>query len=345
MEACSELKNATLDTDPLVSVIIPCYNGEEFLREAIESALEQTYRRVEVVVVDDGSVDGSAEIARAFPVRYLYQSNRGLSAARNAGLGESHGSYLVFLDADDRLKPDAIEIGVRVLTARPECAMAVGDHLFVCQDRLHFAASRKECLPAFHYEALLRSNFIEMVSSVIFRRSVLEKVGGFNTQLPAAEDYDLYLRIAREYPICCHRAVLAEYRIHSDNMSRNAQVMLTTTLSVLRAQAPYVRRHPRRLLAFLQGTRNWRRQYGRQLAYELARSLSLAQVPNLRRKLLLLLNYYPSGLAMFLVLRIAPGMHRNRPTICTRSAVQAAPLPHPAGTWLPAAPPQSTQVG
>ena len=331
------------DTGPLVSVIIPCYNGEAFLQEAIESALSQSYRRVEVVVVDDGSTDRSSEIARSFPVRYLYHPNRGLSASRNVGLLASTGSYVVFLDADDRLKPDAIETGLGVLTERPECAMAVGDHVFICQDRLHVAPSRKECLPELHYEALLKSNFIEMISSVLFRRSVLDEMGGFDAQYPVAEDYDLYLRIARKYPICCHSAVLAEYRIHNANASRNSQLMLATTLKVLRTQAPYVRRDGRRLIAFLEGLHNWRRQYGRQLAHEMAGSFPLAKIPNLGRKLLLLLNHYPNGIAMFLLLRLAPGLQKSGATICTRSAVQS---PQRAGTWLPAThSSSSTQIG
>ncbi len=340
-------KNAqiVLDTDPWVSIIIPCYNGEAFLQEAIESALGQSYRRVEVLVVDDGSTDRSAEIACAFPVRYFYHSNRGLCATRNVGLRESKGSYIVFLDADDRLKPDAIETGLSVLIERPECAMAVGDHQFVCPDRLHVAASRKECLSSMHYEALLKSNFIEMISSVLFRRSVLEEMGGFNPEFRVAEDYDLYLRIARAYPICCHSAVMAEYRIHGENVSHNSQLMLTTTLQVLRTQAPFVRGDALRLLAFLSGLRNWRKQYGRQLAYEMGRALSLAQIPDLGRKLLLLLNNYPGGLALFLLLRTMPDLKKNKLTICTRNAVQATPHPHRAGTWLPAAHSQSTQVG
>ena len=108
--------------DPLVSVIVPCYNGAAFLEEALRSALAQSYGEVEVVVVDDGSTDSSAEIARRFPVRYIRQENRGLSEARNTGIRESKGSYLVFLDADDRLKPRAIETGLGALALRPDCA-------------------------------------------------------------------------------------------------------------------------------------------------------------------------------------------------------------------------------
>src|SRR5436309_2384320 len=101
---------------PSVSVIIPCYNQGHFLADAIERALEQSYRPLEVIVVDDGSSDESSEVARRFEgVRLMRQPNRGLSAARNAGLAASAGDYLVFVDADDRLLRDALQAGVNGL--------------------------------------------------------------------------------------------------------------------------------------------------------------------------------------------------------------------------------------
>jgi glycosyltransferase involved in cell wall biosynthesis len=332
--------------EALVSVIIPCYNSEAFLEEAIESAMAQTYSPVEIIVVDDGSTDRSPQIAQSLPVRYVRQPNRGLAASRNLGIRESKGSYIVFLDADDRLKPEAIETGVRILAQRPQYAMAVGDHLFVSHNGSYLAASRKNCPAAFHYEALLRSNFIEMVSTVLFRRSVLEEAGGFDTRFRVSEDYELYLRVAKTHAIYCHPAIVAEYRIHESNMSRNAELMLITTLRVLRSQAPYARNDFRRLSAFLEGLRNWRKQYGRRLTSELAHSSSSLPAKQLRRKLWLLADHYPQGLMMLLLYRIMPGLgertagirgqHGHEPL---RSSPKAAP-PNPSRaqsttrTWL-----------
>src|SRR5918995_1252705 len=111
----------------LVSVVIPCYNQAHFLVEAIESVLAQSYPRFEIVVVDDGSTDDTSEVAARYPgVRYVYQNNQGVSAARNSGLARSEGEYVVFLDADDRLLPEALEAGLRCLEARPECAFVSG---------------------------------------------------------------------------------------------------------------------------------------------------------------------------------------------------------------------------
>src|ERR687894_2072239 len=99
----------------LVTVVIPCYNQAHFLGEAIESVLSQTYPHFEIVVVDDGSTDNTSEVASGYPpdkVRLIRQENKGLSAARNAGLGRSGGEYVVFLDSDDRLLAEALEVGV-----------------------------------------------------------------------------------------------------------------------------------------------------------------------------------------------------------------------------------------
>jgi GT2 family glycosyltransferase len=229
------------------------------------------------------------------------------------------------LDADDRLRPEAIEIGMRSLIQRPQYAMTVGDHLFVSQNGSYLAPSRKNCPPSFHYEALLRSNFIEMVSTVIFRRSVLEEAGGFDTRFRVSEDYELYLRVARDHAIYCHPAVVAEYRIHESNISRNAELMLITTLRVLRSQAPYVRGDLRRLSAFLDGLRTWRKKYGRRLTLELAHSSSALPAKQRRRKLWLLADHYPQGLMMLLLYRIMPGLGKRAAGIRRQHGNGAAP--------------------
>jgi glycosyltransferase involved in cell wall biosynthesis len=310
----------------LVTVIVPCYNGAIFLEETLKSALAQSYPSVEIIVIDDGSSDNSGEIARRLPVRYLRQENRGLCAARNAGIRESKGSYLLFLDADDRLKPEAIACGVRALDAHPDCALAVGDHVFIAGDGSYLGNSVKVAAMDHHFEALLKSNFIEMISSVLFRRSIFEQVGGFNPCLRVAEDYDLYLRIARVRPIYCHTAIVAEYRMHDANTSLNSELMLTTTLQVLKAQERYVRSDAGRLLAYREGIHSWRRQYGRQLVMELASSSSALGADGLRHKLRILAGYYPQGLLMFALLCMMPAIGQRR-----RCPVRGAPYWNTSG--------------
>ena len=305
---------------PLVSIIIPCYNGAAYLEEALLSALAQSYPEVEVLVVDDGSTDTSPEIAQRFPVRYIRQPNRGLSGARNRGIQECNGAYLVFLDADDRLKPRAIESGFRALERHPDCALVVGNHEFISGDGSYLSPSKKVAIRHSHYEALLKSNFIEMISSVLFRRSIFDEVGVFDRNLPVAEDYELYLRIARVRPVCSHTAVVAEYRKHKENMSHNSELMLTTTLKVLSSQEDFVAGDAHRQGALRTGLRSWRKQYGRQLAFELATCFSTMVADQRRRKLRILAANYPQGLLIMFLSRLLPSISRHQ------SAASSQPL-------------------
>src|ERR671910_2125032 len=148
---------------PLVSVVIPCYNQAHFLGEAIESVLSQTYPHFEVVVVDDGSPDNTQEVASRYPgVRYIRQENQGLAGARNAGIRRSNGSYLVFLDADDRLLADALEAGLASLKEHPECSFVFGCCQHIATDGSPLASAQTPCACAErdHYLALLRQNYI-----------------------------------------------------------------------------------------------------------------------------------------------------------------------------------------
>ena len=144
----------------LVTVVVRCYNGAAYLGEALESALNQTHPAVEVLVIDDGSTDHSPAIAQSYPVRYLRQENRGLSGARNTGIGQSRGRYLVFLDADDRLLPGAIASGLRILRQQPACVLAVGAHAFISAGGMRLRIATKDHAMISVYEALLRSNVI-----------------------------------------------------------------------------------------------------------------------------------------------------------------------------------------
>src|ERR1051325_1413095 len=116
-----------MNEQPLISVIIPCYNQGHYLAQAIDSALDQLYPSLEVIVVDDGSTDGTPLVAASYPaVRLVRQPNSGLAAARNRGLADCRGTYVVFLDADDRLEPGALRAGASRLDSLPECAFVYG---------------------------------------------------------------------------------------------------------------------------------------------------------------------------------------------------------------------------
>jgi glycosyltransferase involved in cell wall biosynthesis len=289
---------------PLVSIIIPCYNGEQFIREAIDSALAQTYPHTEIIVIDDGSVDCSKEIILRYPVRYFYSHRKGVSAARNRGIQESLGEYIIFLDADDRLLPRAIHTGLALLSQHTSCCMAVGAHNIISANGKFICSRTKPLTVNDHYSQLLRSNFIECTSTALFRRDSIVQTGLFNAALHGAEDYEFYLRLARRYPICCHIETVTEYRVHDTNASRDSLLMLTSTLDVIRSQRPFVFRNPRRLLSYIFGSLSWRRQYGRQLTRELA--ISNDRAAYRIGHWLTLLKTYPLGTAIALAGRMLP---------------------------------------
>ena len=293
------------DGNPLVSVIIPCYNSVRYLAETIESVLAQTYPRVEIILVDDGSTDGTAEIAQGYPVSYVYQDNRGISAARNTGFLHSKGKYVLFLDHDDRLLPKGVEAGVKLLELHPECAIAVGEHKFIGPDGTEIGYSRKHAAKSDHYLRLLAHNFIETPCSALHRRSSLELAGVFDESVQGAEDYELYLRIARQSALITHKAPVAEYRLHDSNTSGNAERMFLVSLQVLQMELPYLQGDAEKLRMHRRGVRFVQREFGRRLTRELIGNRQ-AMNPESRRKLELLRRHYRVGFAAVVVSRILP---------------------------------------
>src|ERR1044072_7818577 len=193
----------------LVTVIIPCYNQGRYLGEAIESALGQSYKNVEVIVVDDGSTDNTLEVASRYErVESIRQDNRGLAEARNAGLRASRGEYIVFLDADDRLKENAIEAGVDSLDAHPSCAFAYGHVRLIGEDGSILSVPDQPTIERDHYAELLRHNYIWTLGAVIYRRECIDSAGRFNSSINASADYDLNIRLARVFPVRCHCALV-----------------------------------------------------------------------------------------------------------------------------------------
>lgn len=246
----------------LVSVIIPCFRQAHFLAEAIESALAQTHPHVEVIVVDDGSPDDTAAVAARYQaVRYLRQSNQGLARARNAGFARSTGEYVVFLDADDRLLPEAVAVNCDQLESRPDCAFVAGHYRFVDANGILLDEWEAEPVESDPYLHLLKRNYIGNPATVMFRREAVRAVGGFRAWPTGAEDYDMYLRVTRLFPVCRHGRLIVEYRRHGRAMSDNPVLMLIGTLRALRAQRRHVRREPVYLAAYPEGIQNWRDHY------------------------------------------------------------------------------------
>jgi glycosyltransferase involved in cell wall biosynthesis len=283
-------------TPPLVSIVIPCYNQGQYLGEAIESTLAQTHRHVQVIVVDDGSTDETSRIASAYPeVIYRHQPNAGTAAARNRGLRESRGELLVFLDADDRLLPNAVARGIAGLAGHPDAALVTG-HV-----RLIHADGTPDVVPVQHHEpagylALLRWNYIWTPGVALYRRTALEAVGAFDASAGGSADYDLNIRIARRLPIACHHHVILEYRQHEANMTRDPAHMLRSAVSVRRREKRYAT-GPGARDAWRAGVKEAQAEFGARLIDRVKGDLVNGRPRRAARGLLCLLRHHPAGLA------------------------------------------------
>jgi glycosyltransferase involved in cell wall biosynthesis len=258
----------------LVSVVIPCYQQAQYVGEAIESVLAQTYPHLEVIVVDDGSTDNVGAIASRYPgVRCIREPNSGAAAARNAGIRNSNGDFLIFLDADDRLLPQGVQAGVQALEARQECAAAIGTYRRTTFDNRPLETHEQPPVNERQYEQMMEDNWAGFPARAIYRRSLFEHVRGFDTAIDGTADFELNLAIAREFPIASHETMVAEHREHASNMSDDASKMLSETLVAMRRQRPHLKGDRERKRAYRQGMRSWKRYWGDLLAAQVRREM------------------------------------------------------------------------
>ncbi|ANE49633.1 glycosyltransferase [Flavisolibacter tropicus] len=247
----------------LISVVITCYNHGKYLTEAIRSIDKQHNVNVEIVVVDDGSTDNTKAIAESFPhVKYVYQENKGLSAARNTGIKNSTGTYLLFLDADDWLLDESLATNLKYLKEDQHYAFVSGTYQYAFEKTNQVFDIIRD-VKGNHYEQFLRSNYIGMHGAVMYRRWAFDFYQ-FDTTLKASEDYDMFLHLARKFPVFHHTRPMAAYRIHGNNMSGNIPMMLEYTLKVVKRQMPYLRSDNEKS-AILKGIKGWKSWYCNEL--------------------------------------------------------------------------------
>jgi glycosyltransferase involved in cell wall biosynthesis len=209
---------------------MPVYRGERFVSAAIESVLAQTHRSFELVIVNDGSPDGSArEIERFLPhpqIGYIEQPNAGVAIARNTGLANATGAFIALLDQDDIWLPDKLERQVAYLTALPEVGLV---HSRVeCVDA---AGNPRPCAGAiwiYPFEGLCAGRMLLgsaiAPATVVVRRSCIDNVGPFDQSFAPADDWELWIRIARRYRLGFLDEVTTRYRFHGENVSRDQLV-------------------------------------------------------------------------------------------------------------------------
>ena len=283
--------------DERVSVIIPCYNQAHYLGDALASIAAQTHGQPEVIVVDDGSTDNAVEVAKRYPgVRYVRQDNGGLAAARNTGIRHSTGDRLVFLDADDRLLPSALRVGLTGLAARPGHAFVYGRWRLIGADGSVLPTSDQGQVDDDPYRELLRMCFISTPAAVMYRRAAVIAAGGFDTTVSPSADYDLYLRLTRRWPVSCHGELVAEYRRHGANMTLDRGMMLDAELTVLHRQWPHVSHDPDLVRAYREGLRRSQEYHGGRLARDVRALAATGRWEPALRGGLRLVRHHPAAL-------------------------------------------------
>ena len=212
----------------MISVIIPSYNRALFLREAIQSVLEQDYfvsqnssREFELIIIDDGSEDKTKEIVGFFGdrVKYYYQSNKGISAARNRGLSLARGDYVAFLDSDDLWKKEKIKIQINFMNYNPKAMGCYTEEIWIRRGIRVNAMNKHKKYSGWIFDKVLPLCLISL-SSALFRKEVFEEIGIFDEDLPVCEDYDFGIRLAQKYPVYfIPKPLIVKRGGHSDQLS------------------------------------------------------------------------------------------------------------------------------
>ena len=213
---------------PFVSVIVPVYNGERYLDSALKSIFRQHYRPIEVIVVDDGSTDRSAEIAQSYEeVHYIYQSNKGPAIARNTGLDAAQGEFIAFLDADDLWLPHKLSVQVQYLIDHPQ------DGGTVCM--IHSFVDKESTFGLQIKKNPLEREKVSLIS-LVARKTVFKKVGGFDKSYPVADDFDWITRSKDAgISIVILPEVLMHKRVHDRNLSHQTKARRENLLRMLKA--------------------------------------------------------------------------------------------------------------
>ncbi len=220
---------------PTVSIVIPAYNAARYVEAAVDGALGQTFKDVEVLVVDDGSTDDTEAVLSRYrcAVRYFRQENSGVAAARNRGIQESTGRYVAFLDADDTWFPEKLDRQVAALESSGQHRACYSAHV-ICTEALEPLSVHRGVRKSSNLEGLLLiGNVVGTPSSVLCDRSLFSIVGGFDPRLSQCADWDMWVRLATVSEFLYLDEPLVMYRQHGSNMSRAPKLLERDSVRVL----------------------------------------------------------------------------------------------------------------
>lgn len=220
------------EVEPLVSVVIPAYNSAKYIKETLESVLRQTYKNLEIILVDDGSTDDTSLIASEYKkyVKYYYQENKGPGAARNFGVNNSNGNYIAFLDSDDVWVPNHIKIQVQFLEKNKNVSVVYGKLLYWKKNSSgefpDLKNNHNDCdkfevdpeLSGWMYTKMLFGSHVPM-NTVVIRRSLFFSLKGFNVDMPRGEDFDFWMRASRLTEFAKDKNIHGYYRLHDSSIT------------------------------------------------------------------------------------------------------------------------------
>jgi len=206
---------------PTVSVIIHTYNNEKFIAETVESVLNQTYKDYEIIVVDDGSEDGTRDALIPYmqKIRYHYKENGGIASAKNAGISLSETEFVAFLDHDDLWVPDKLQLQMEHFNENPQIGLVYAKYTSF-RDGKELRTKPEKGYSGWIFKELLAKSFIQ-TSTVVVKRECLDAAGPYDETFSLGDEYDMFLRIARKFQCGFVDKGLTRYRVHDTNASNN----------------------------------------------------------------------------------------------------------------------------
>lgn len=220
----------------MISVIIPVYNGEKTIIKTLKSVLTQTFSNIEIIIINDGSTDSTLEVISSITdirIKILSYSNAGLAASRNRGISESTGKYISFIDADDLWTPDKLEVQLKALHQFPQAAIAYSWTDYIDVNGKILRPGKRTVANGDVFTQLLQSNILENGSNPLIISQVFDNIGGFDESLFAAEDWDMWLRLAANYKFACVEKSQILYRVSASSMSTNLRRQEVASLQVI----------------------------------------------------------------------------------------------------------------
>lgn len=254
-------------TNEKISIIVPTYNREDFILEAVNSVLAQTVTNWELIIVDDGSTDDTYTVLEPLlkdnRIIYQKQENQGQAVARQQALKIAKGSYIAFLDSDNRWLPNRLELGLKALKDNPQASISYGNIITI--DENGEEVTRENMLR--HSGAiaplLLRDNFVAMNTTLV-RKSAIDKIGGMRGEVRRGDDYDLWLRLSAEHEFIYIPEFMADYRVMDDQISSNKDGRFVSNRAIVEN---FHRQYPHAVTVG-ERRRSWSAFFVRKAAYE-----------------------------------------------------------------------------